>query len=120
MPFFVVYYPFYYPGLKRITDKRIFGEYPGHLYLEDNLGLNGSVNNDEIMRALLELRNTPDRDCNMSPGEVLFGRPLKDAMPQLDKSAIFESSQIHPTWHEAWAEKERRRHTKPGCRNWKT
>ena len=76
--------------------------------LEDNLGLDGIVNNDKIVRALLQLRNTPDKDCNLSPAEVLFGRPLKDAMPQLDKSvAIFESSQMHPTWHEAWTAKEK-------------
>ena len=61
--------------------------------LEDNLGPDGSINNDKIVRALLQLRNTLDRDCNLSPAEVLFGRPLKDAMPRLDKSvAIFESS----------------------------
>lgn len=76
--------------------------------LEDNLDSDGSINNDNIVRALLQLRNTPDRDCNMSPAEVLFGRPLKDAMPQLDKSvSIFESSQMHPTWHEAWTAKEK-------------
>ena len=47
--------------------------------LEDNMGPDGSIDNDKIVRALLQLRNTPDRECNLSPAEVLFGRPLKDA-----------------------------------------
>ena len=54
--------------------------------LEDNIGSDGSINNGKIVRALLQLRNTPDRECILSPAEVLFGRLLKDAMPQLDKS----------------------------------
>jgi len=60
-----------------------------------------------MVRALLQQRNTPDRDCQLSPAEVLFGRGLRDAMPQLSKSVqIFESDQIHNQWHEAWAAKE--------------
>ena len=40
----------------------------------------------------LKLRNTPGRDCYLSPAEVLLGghlRALKDAMPNLDKSKMF-------------------------------
>ena len=76
--------------------------------LEDNVGPNGSLNNDNVVRALLQLRNTPDRDCGLSSAEVLFGRPLKDSMPRLDKSiSIFESPQIHPLWRENWSAKEK-------------
>jgi len=76
--------------------------------LEDNMGPDGSINNDKIVRALLQLRNTPDKDCKLSPAEVLFGRPLKDAMPRLDKTvAVFENPQMHPSWHEAWTAKEK-------------
>lgn len=75
--------------------------------LEDNMAEDGSLNTDNMVRALLQQRNTPDRDCKLSPGEVLFGRGLRDAMPQLSKSAtIFESEQIHNQWHQAWAAKE--------------
>ena len=49
--------------------------------LEDNIGEDGSLNNDKMVRALLQQRNTPDRDCKLSPAEVLFGRDLRDAMP---------------------------------------
>ena len=76
--------------------------------LEDNVGPDGSIDNDKMVRALLQLQNTPDRDCNLSPAEVLFGHRLKEAMPQLDKSvSVFESSQVHPNWRESWSAKEK-------------
>ena len=46
---------------------------------KDNVGPNGSLDNDNVVRALLQLRNTPDRDCGLSDAEVLFGRRLKDS-----------------------------------------
>ena len=76
--------------------------------LEDNVGVNGSLNTNMVVRALLQLRNSPDRDCKLSPAEVLFGHQLRDAMPQLDKSVmIFENGQVHDEWHQVWAEKEK-------------
>ena len=75
--------------------------------LEDNIGADGNIHTDKVIRALLQQRNTPDRDCKLSPAEVLFGHPLRDAMPKLDKSVmVFESGQIHNQWHQAWAAKE--------------
>ena len=75
--------------------------------LEDNVGLDGKLQTDSLVRALLQMRNTPDRDCRLSPAEILFGRTLKDAMPKLDKSKmLFENPQIHRQWHDAWAAKE--------------
>ena len=44
--------------------------------LEDNVGIDGTLNNDNIVRALLQQRNTPDCICKLSPAEVLFGRTL--------------------------------------------
>ena len=75
--------------------------------LQGNVGLNGSLNTDKIVRALLQQRNTPDRDCQLSPAQIIFGRVLRDSMPQLDKSVpIFESDRLHNQWHEAWSAKE--------------
>ena len=34
--------------------------------LMSNIGPNGSLNSDKFIRALLQLRNTPDPDCNLS------------------------------------------------------
>ena len=75
--------------------------------LEDNITPDGSLNTDSVVQALLQQRNTPDKDCQLSPAEVLFGHTLRDALPQLDKSVmIHESSQIHNQWHQAWSAKE--------------
>ena len=75
--------------------------------LEDNVESDGGLDSDRLIRALLQLRNTPAPDCRLSPAQVLFGRQLNDAMPVLDKSlTIFENNQIHSEWHELWAKKE--------------
>ena len=75
--------------------------------LEENMDKNGNLNNDRVARALLQQRNTPDKDCNLSPAQVLFGRQLRDTLPLLDKSVmIFENKDILSQWHEAWSAKE--------------
>ena len=51
--------------------------------LEDNISIDGSLNNDNIVSALLQQRNTSDRTCKLSPAEILFGKTLRDTMPQL-------------------------------------
>ena len=47
--------------------------------LMDNVSPTGSVNNDGLLRALLQMHNTPDPDCNISPAEIIFARPIRDA-----------------------------------------
>ena len=44
--------------------------------LMENIGPTGSLDNDNFLRAMLQLRNTPDPDCNISPAEIVFGRPI--------------------------------------------
>ena len=39
---------------------------------EDNIGPNGSLDNDKVVTALLQPRNTPGKDCGLL-AEVLFG-----------------------------------------------
>jgi hypothetical protein len=75
--------------------------------LEDNVGLNGELNTDKVVCALLQYRNTPDRDCQLSPAQILFGRTLRDGLPQLKKSTmIFDNDKICGGWRESWAAKE--------------
>ena len=60
-----------------------------------------------MVRALLQQRNTPDRDCSLSPAEILFGRGLRDTLPQLSKSvSIHDNKHLHSQWHRAWTAKE--------------
>ena len=75
--------------------------------LEDNVGPHGSLNNDNFLRAILQVRNTPDPDCNVSPAEILFGKPLRDAFSFINRLNKFENPVIRPTWREAWSAKER-------------
>ena len=63
--------------------------------IEDNINPNGDLYNDKLVAALLRHRNTPDRDCGLSPAEVIFGRCLRDSMPVLDRSEnIFNNKNV--------------------------
>ena len=46
--------------------------------LMSNTSPTGSLDHDRFLRAMLQLRNTPDQDCNISPAQIVFGRPLRD------------------------------------------
>ena len=46
--------------------------------LEENMNSDGSIKKDALVGALLQLKNTPDRDCKLSPAEILFGRQSRN------------------------------------------
>lgn len=58
------------------------------------------------LRAMLQLRNTPDPDCNLSPAQIIFGRPLRDTLTFANRLEKFSNPSIRPLWHQAWAVKE--------------
>ena len=74
--------------------------------LHDNIGRSGSLNNDNFLRAMLQLRNTPDPDCNLSPAEIVFGRPIRDAFSFINRIEKFKNPNVRPMWREAWRAKE--------------
>ena len=74
--------------------------------LRANVGPNGTLDNDRFLLAMLQLRNTPDPDCNVSPAEILFGRPLRDAFGFCNRRETFSNSGIQSRWREAWSLKE--------------
>ena len=74
--------------------------------LRSNVGPSGSLNNDNFLRAMLTLRNTPDTDCSASPAEIIFGRPLRDAFSFCNRSKSLFNPAIGSHWREAWAMKE--------------
>ena len=75
--------------------------------LRSNVTASGSLNSDKFLRALLQLRNTPDPDCNVSPAQIIFGRPLKDAFSFINRLEKFSNEAVSPIWREAWQLKER-------------
>ena len=49
--------------------------------IRENTNSEGSLNNDQFLRAVMTYRNTPDRDTNRSPAQVIFGRNLREFLP---------------------------------------
>ncbi|XP_077352448.1 uncharacterized protein LOC144001771 [Festucalex cinctus] len=74
--------------------------------LVSNTGPTGTLDNDRFLRAMLQLRNTPDPDCNLSPAQIIFGRPLRDSLSFINRLEKFSSPHIRPLWRQAWAAKE--------------
>ena len=47
----------------------------------DNTASNGSLDVDKFQRAMLMYRNSIDPETRASPAQILFGRPIRDAIP---------------------------------------
>ena len=75
--------------------------------LMENIGPTGSLDNDNFLRAMLQIRNTPDPDCNISPAEIVFGRPIRDAFSFVNRCSKFSNPSVHPEWRKAWSLKEK-------------
>ena len=71
-----------------------------------NVSPNGDINNYAFLRAMLPLRNTPDPDCDMSPAEIVYGHPLRDAFSFINRLEKFSNRYVRRSWREAWRAKE--------------
>jgi hypothetical protein len=49
--------------------------------IRSNVGPGGTLDTVKMSRALMEYRNTPDRDTGLSPAQVIFGRQIRDFLP---------------------------------------
>ena len=76
--------------------------------LRSNINDRGDLDTVAITRAMLEHRNTPDRDIRLSPAVMLYGRSLKDFLPSKpDKLIRPQYDNLRKEWKDIaqWREK---------------
>ena len=49
--------------------------------ISNNTRPNGSLDLDSFQRAILQYRNTPDKETKLSPAMIIFGRSIRDFIP---------------------------------------
>ena len=75
--------------------------------LMNNISVNGTLDKEELVRALMRLHNTPDTTCKLSPAKVIFGRRLRDSFLGISKEvSTYDNTSIACRWKEAWNPKE--------------
>ena len=74
--------------------------------LMSNTGPTGSLDHDHFLCAMLQLRNTPDPDCNISLAQIIFSHPLRDTLSFVNQLEKFSNPNVRPLWDQAWAAKE--------------
>ena len=65
-----------------------------------------SLDHDCFLCAMLQLCNTPNPDCNISPAQIIFGCPPRDTLSFVNQLEKFSNQNVRPLWHQAWAAME--------------
>ena len=83
--------------------------------LRSNTGPTASLDHERFVRAMLQLRNTPDPDCKLSPAQIIFGRPLYDTLSFVNRLEKYSNPHVPLTWRQAWKAKEEALHSRITC-----
>ena len=49
-------------------------------------GPTGCLDQDHFVRAILQLHNSPDPDCSLSPAQIIFSQPLLDSLSFINRT----------------------------------
>ena len=66
-----------------------------------NSNKDGSIDNDTVAQAIMQFRNTPLQDVNLSPAQILYHRQLREPIP-----AHRSNYKLHHDWLEAAQNRE--------------
>jgi hypothetical protein len=83
--------------------------------LHQNTGPGGTLDTDNMLRGLLQLRNTLETSSGMSPAMIMLGKQLKDSLPVLPFGrSVHEDSQVAEDWKVMWRAREEAMRTRLG------
>ena len=74
--------------------------------LRSSTSPSGSFGTYRFLCAIMQIHNTPDLDCNISPVQIIFGWPIRSAFVFPNRCAKFSSQYIWPLRGEAWLQTE--------------
>ena len=72
--------------------------------LQSNTDGSGNIDTARVTKALLQYRNTPVAGVGMSPAYMLFGRPLRDALPSNPEKRVMSYAQKYGERSDVWNE----------------
>ena len=89
----------YYP---QSNGRAELGVKAGKRIIHNNISSDGSLNNNNVARAILTYRNTPLPDIDLSPAQILLHRNLRDSLP-----AHPDHYHLHKEWVISAEDRER-------------